>query len=118
MDIIFINDLRVQTRIGVYAWERAMSQTIRMDLEIGVPSAKPFHSGDYSDALDYAAIVSRLKAFAHNNTHLLLERFTEATAQLVLAEFNAPWVKVRVAKLAPLPGVKELGIAIERERKS
>lgn len=94
-----------------------MPQTIRMDLEIGVPSAKPFQSGDYSDALDYAAIVSRLKAFAHDNTYPLLERFTEATAQLVLAEFNAPWVKVRVAKLAPLPGVKEVGIAIERERK-
>jgi len=93
-----------------------MPQTIRLDLEIGLPSAKPFHSGDYGDALDYAAIVSRLKAFAHDNTHQLLERFTEAAAQLVLAEFNAPWVKVRVAKLAPLPGVREVGIAIERKR--
>ena len=94
-----------------------MPQTVRMDLEIGLPSAKPFESGDYADALDYAAIVSRLKAFAHENPHPLLERFTEATAQMVLAEFAAPWVKIRVAKLAPLPGVKEVGIAIERERK-
>ena len=31
-------------------------------------------------------------------------------------EFGAPWVKVRVAKLAPIAGVKELGIAIERKR--
>ena len=94
-----------------------MPQTIRMDLEIGLPSSKPFHSGDYGDALDYAAIVSRLKAFAHDNTHPLLERFTEAMAQLVLDEFAAPWVKVRVAKLAPLHGVKEIGITIERTHK-
>lgn len=94
-----------------------MPQTIRMDFEIGLPSAKPFHSGDYGDALDYAAIVSRLKSFARDNTYPLLERFTEAAAQLVLAEFGAPWVKVRVAKLSPLPGVAEIGIAIERKRK-
>ena len=28
-----------------------------------------------------------------------------------------PWVKLRVVKLAALPGVKEIGIAIERQAK-
>jgi len=32
----------------------------------------------------------------------------------VLTEFGAPSVKVRIAKLAPLPGVRELGVMIER----
>ena len=36
--------------------------------------------------------------------------------KIVIGEFEAPWVKVRVAKLAPIAGVKELGIAIERKR--
>ena len=43
-----------------------------------------------------------------------MERFAESVAQLVLIEFRAPSVKVRVAKLAPLPGVRELGVMIER----
>ena len=30
--------------------------------------------------------------------------------------FGAPGVRLRVAKLAPLPGVKEIGIEIERKR--
>ena len=34
----------------------------------------------------------------------------------MLGEFGAPWVKVRVAKLGALPGVKEIGVAIERQR--
>ena len=33
-----------------------------------------------------------------------------------MSEFGAPWAKVRVAKLAPIAGVKELGVAIERGR--
>ena len=34
----------------------------------------------------------------------------------VLSEFPAQWVKVRVAKPSAIPGVKELGVAIERHR--
>jgi 7,8-dihydroneopterin aldolase/epimerase/oxygenase len=115
MSKIFIHDLRVETRIGVYDWERHLPQTIRLDLDIGLPSQTPFATGRIEDALDYAAVVARIKDLARDNPHPLLERFTEAIAQLVLAEFGAPWVRVRVAKLAPLPGVRELGIEVERE---
>ena len=116
MNRIIINDLRLETRIGVYEWERHLAQTIRLDLEITLPSDKPFTSGKLEDALDYAAIVARIKVFAKDNPHPLLERFAEAVAQIVLVEFGAPGVKLRVAKLAPLPGVKEIGVEIDRTR--
>ena len=102
MNAIFIHDLRVETKIGVYEWERHLPQTIRIDLEFGLPSARPFSSGDFADAVDYAAVVERIKTLAANNPHPLVERFAESIAQLVLVEFGAPSVKVRVAKLAPL----------------
>src|SRR5215211_3787779 len=44
MNAIFIHDLRVETKIGVYEWERHLPQTIRIDLEFGLPSARPFTS--------------------------------------------------------------------------
>ena len=116
MNKIFINDLRLETRIGVYDWERHLPQTIRLDLEIALPSDTPFASGKLEDALDYAAIVARIKTFAKDNPHPLLERFAEAVAQIVLTEFGVPGLRLRVAKLAPLPGVKEIGIEIERAR--
>ena len=116
MNRIFVNDLRLETRIGVYVWERQLPQTIRIDLEITLPSEKPFTSGKLEDALDYAAIVARIKAFAKDNPHPLLERFAEAVAQIVLSEFGARGIKLRVAKLAALPGVKEVGVEIERTR--
>jgi dihydroneopterin aldolase len=115
MNAIFIHDLRVTTRIGVYEWERQLPQTIRIDLDIELPSARPFQSGELADAVDYAAVVARVKAFAAQNPHPLMERFTEALAALVLDEFGAPGVRVRVAKLGALPGVREIGVAIERD---
>jgi dihydroneopterin aldolase len=116
MNRIFIHDLRLSTRIGVYAWERELPQTIRLDLTIELADARPFTSGELADALDYAALVKRIKSFAAQGPHGLLERFTEAISSLVLDEFGAPGVTVRVAKLGALPGVREIGVEIERRR--
>ena len=116
VNTIFIHDLRVATKIGVYDWERKIAQTIRIDLEIGLASDAAFSTGELADAVDYAAVVERLRVFARDHPYPLLERFTEAVAQIVLREFAAEWVKVRVAKPAAIPGVKELGVAIERHR--
>ena len=114
MDTIFIHDLRVEARIGVYEWERHLPQTVRLDLVIAAPSSLPFQTGRIVDALDYAKVVERIKAFAGDAPPPLLERFAEKVAQLVLGEFAAPWVKVRVAKLGVIAGVREIGIEIER----
>ena len=116
MNTIFIHDLRLKTRIGVYEWEQHLPQTLRLDLELGLPSAAAFRSDDFRDALDYSAVVKRLQRLAADHPHKLLERFAEAVADIVLGEFAAPWVKVRVAKLAPMAGVKALGVAVERRR--
>ena len=116
MNAIFIHDLRVETRIGVYDWEQKLAQTVRLDIELGLPSDKVFSSGKFADALDYATVVKRLQAFAADHPHKLMERFAQAIADVLMGEFGAPWVKVRVAKLAPIAGVRELGIAIERTK--
>ena len=116
MNAIFIHDLRVETRIGIYEWERHLPQTVRLDIELGLPSDEVFRTGDFTDALDYAAVVKRLQAFAADHPHQLLERYAQGIADLLMSEFGAPWAKVRVAKLAPIAGVKELGIVIERGR--
>src|SRR5215472_4439859 len=119
VNTIFVQELRVESRIGVYAWERQLRQTLVIDLELGLPSAKAFASDDFADALDYAAVVKRVQAFAADHTHKLLERFAEALADVLRAEFGSPWVRLSVAKLAPVPGVKRLGVVIERgERRS
>ena len=114
MNTIFVHELRVDTRIGVYDWEQHLEQTLQIDLELELPSTKAFASDDFADALDYAAVVKRIRAFAADHPHKLLERFAEALADLLRTEFGSPWVRVSVAKLAPVRGVKRLGVVIER----
>lgn len=114
MNRIFIHDLRIETRIGIYEWEQELAQPLLVNIEFEVPSTKVFASDQFDDALDYTAVVARLEALAAGHTHKMLERFAEAIADILCREFGAPWASVRVAKLAPLPCVRQIGVAIER----
>lgn len=114
MDIIFLHDFKAKTLIGVYPWERKIAQTIQLDLEIALPSSHACQTDKIQDALDYAMIVKRINEILSRKRFSLLEALAEHIAQVILTEFKSPWVKVRVAKLGIIRGVKKVGVCIER----
>ena len=114
MDIIFLRELKVDTLIGVYEWEKRIAQTLQLDLEIALPNNRACQSDDIHDALDYAKIVSHIQNVLSDRHFNLLEALAEHIAQLLLTDFNAPWVKVSVAKLNAIRGSRMVGISIER----
>jgi dihydroneopterin aldolase len=118
MDIIFLQELKVKTLIGIYPWERNVAQTIQLDLEIALPTSHACLTDNFEDALDYALIVQRINEVLSQKHFNLLEALAEHIAQIVLVEFGSPWTKISVAKLDAIPGVKKLGIRIERRRDS
>ncbi|MDH5552371.1 MAG: dihydroneopterin aldolase [Nitrosomonas sp.] len=118
MDIIFLQDLKAKTLIGIYPWERKVAQTIQLDLEIALPTSHPCTTDNIEDALDYALIVERINEILTEKHFSLLEALAEHIAQTILTEFKSPWVKVRVAKLGIISGVKKLGVCIERGTKT
>lgn len=116
MDILFLRDFRLELIIGVYEWERKVPQPVRLDLEIGLPDSRAGQTDAVSDTIDYGAVAHRIKSYLHNAPQpvTLVESVAEHVAAIVLGEFGAPWVRVSVTKFAIVPGVKELGITIER----
>lgn len=118
MDTIFINDLRLDILIGIYEWERKVPQTVQFDLEIGIPEKEGPRTDRIGETIDYSKVVARIEESLREHHFLLLERLSEHVAQLVLAEFGAPWVRVSVNKIAPLRNVRRLGVTIERGERS
>ena len=116
MDTIFINELKVKTKLGVPAWERMLVQTIILDIEIGYDLAKAGKSDAIADTIDYGAVVARIHDTLKEHSFQLVEALAEHVAQLILKEFKAESVKVKVAKPAILPGLKALGVVIERSK--
>lgn len=114
MDIIFLRELKVETLIGVYEWEKRVPQTLQLDLEIGLPNSRASQSDDIGDALDYADIASHIQSVLHSRHFNLLEALAEHIAQILLNDFKAPWVKLSVAKMNALRGSRMVGVTIER----
>ena len=114
MDIIFLRELKIETLIGVYEWEKRVPQTLQIDLEIALPNSRACQSDDITDALDYADIVRHLQDVLTSRHFNLLEALAEHIALILLNDFKAPWVKVSVAKLQAIRGSRMVGISIER----
>jgi len=114
MDIIFLRDLRVDTLIGVYEWEKRVPQTLQIDLDIAVPDNQAAQTDDIKDAQNYADVVRDIQRTLASRHFNLIETLAETIAQMLLNDFKTPWVKVSVAKLNAIRGSKMVGISIER----
>jgi len=114
MDIVYIRDLRIETIIGIYDWEREVKQTVSLDLEMAHDIRKAAETDDIQFALNYKSIAKRLIAFIEKSEFLLVERMAEEVAAIVLNEFSVPWLRLRVSKPGALRGSKDVGIMLER----
>lgn len=114
MDVLFIKGLRVGTVIGVYDWERAISQTVIVDLEIGTDIRAAAGSDAIEDALDYKRVAERIKAFAAAHSFRLVETLAERLGQLLLDEFPIAWLRLRADKAGALRDAAGVGVMIER----
>jgi dihydroneopterin aldolase len=114
MDIIFLRELRVDTLIGVYEWEKRVPQTLQIDLDIAMPHNRASQTDNLADALDYADVVRDIQNALASRHFSLLETLAETIAQMLLNDFKSPWVKVSVAKLHAIRGSRMVGISIER----
>lgn len=116
MDIIFLSEVKVETHLGVPEWERLTAQTIILDIEIAMPHSSSCQTDEIDDTIDYGVVVSRIRQTLSERSFKLVEALAEHVCQLILQEFGAPWVKIKVAKPGILPGLKALGVVIERAR--
>jgi dihydroneopterin aldolase len=118
MDIIYITELKIDTLIGIYPWERQIKQTIILDLDMATDIAKAAASDDISDTLDYKSVTKRLIDFVGNSEFLLVETLAERITEIICEEFNVPWVRLKLNKRGALRGARDVGILIERGDKT
>jgi dihydroneopterin aldolase len=114
MDTIFLSDLRVETVIGIFDWERKIRQTVSIDLEMAADIRRAAASDAIEDTLDYKAVAKRLIGFVEASDFGLVETLAEHIARIVVTEFDVPRVKVTLHKPGAVRGSKDVGILIER----
>ena len=118
MDIVYVHDLRIETVIGVYDWERQVRQTIVIDIDMMADVSAAAKTDRIEDALNYKAVAKRLIAFVSSSNFYLVETLAEQVATLVINEFRVPWVRLRINKEGAVRGARDVGVIIERRIES
>ena len=117
-DVVFIEDLRIQTVIGVFDWEREITQTISLDIEMTFDIEKAARTDRIEDTLDYKAVAKRLIAFVEGSEFQLVEALAEHCARIILEEFPVTSVRLKLSKPGAVRSSSAVGVVIRRERPS
>jgi 7,8-dihydroneopterin aldolase/epimerase/oxygenase len=114
MDKIFLSELKIDTIIGIWEWERRIRQTVVIDLEMSADIAKAAATDEVADTLNYKLVAKRVQGFVADSSFQLVETLAERIAGIIREEFDVAWVKVRVNKPGAIRGSKAVGVLIER----
>lgn len=117
MDTIFLHKLQIETIIGIFDWERKTKQAVYFDIEMATDVKKAAVSDHIDDALDYKSISKSIIHFVEKSEFQLVETLAEKVADLIMTEFNVPWVRVSLNKKGAIRHAEDVGVTIERGTK-
>ena len=117
MDTIRIKGLKVETIVGVHAWERKVPRPVAIDLELAVDVAQAARSDALKDALDYAAVAQAVTAFAAASSFQLIETLAQRLAEKLQQDFGVAWLRLEVHKPGAVPRAQDVSVSIERGKR-
>jgi dihydroneopterin aldolase len=112
---VFVRDLILPCRIGVYSHEKHSEQRVRINLELTCVE-HPAINDEYQNVVCYAAVVENIRRLLAEGHINLVETLAERIAALCLEDHRVLGAKVRVEKLDVIPEASAVGVEIERQR--
>ena len=113
-DKVFVRDLILPVRIGIWSEEQGIAQRVRFTVELSV-SPEGHRPGELSSVVSYDYIIDGIKDAVADGHVLLTETLAERIAEHCLSHRRAVEVRVVVEKLDRVPGAA-LGCEIVRLR--
>ncbi len=114
MDLIFIEGFTGDTVIGIHESELHRPQPLVIDVHAGLTRSRACDTDRIADTIDYGLVCERLRRLLIEHRLQLLEAFAEAIAEILIGEFGARWVRVKVVKPNKFDDVTAVGVQIER----
>ena len=112
---VFVRDLILPCRIGVYSHEKNAEQRVRINLELTCVE-HPAINDEHQNVVCYAEIVDQIRRLLREGHINLVETLAERIAAQCLDDRRILGAKVRVEKLDIMPEASAVGVEIERHR--
>jgi dihydroneopterin aldolase len=114
---VFVRDLVLPCRIGVYSHEKLAEQRVRINLELTC-TEHPAINDEHVNVVCYDEIITGIKRMIGIEHINLVETLAERIAALCLQDHRVQQAKVRVEKLDVFAEAEAVGVEIERQRPS
>ncbi|MGM8871722.1 dihydroneopterin aldolase [Psychrobacter sp. 2Y5] len=117
-DVVFVKGLTVEAVIGVFDWERAITQPILIDITLETDISKAALSDDVKDALSYKEVCDDVSIWCKEIKAKLLEHLAAQIAEKLLAKYYCQKVTLSVAKPTAIKEANAVGVQITRLAKT
>jgi 7,8-dihydroneopterin aldolase/epimerase/oxygenase len=118
---VFIRDLRLDARIGVYPEEQGGLQPILVNISLGIRDNGLDHPDgigpdEFDRVVDYDALAKRVRRLVATSHVFLIETLAERIAALCLSGPRVLSVRIQVEKLAVFADAASAGVEIVRAK--
>lgn len=117
MDYIFIKGLQVPTVIGVFDWEKEITQTLVIDLKLFRNLSIQASDDCLEKGVDYAQVSQDTVDFGKHNSFELIETFAERLCAELLTSYPIQSIECTLHKNVDIAGQpNDVGIHIIRSK--
>ena len=117
-DVVFVKSLKVEAVIGVYEWERAITQPLLIDIAMETDISHAAVSDDVSDALNYKEVCDDVSAWCQAIKAKLLEHLAGQIADKLLEKYSCHKITLSIAKPTAIEQADAVGVQITRHAKA
>ena len=117
-DVVFVKSLKIEAVIGVYAWERAITQPLLIDIALETDVSRAAGSDNVNDALNYKAVCDDVSAWCKAIQAQLLEHLAGQIADKLLSKYASHKVTLSIAKPTAIKQADAVGVQITRYAKA
>ena len=115
-DLIFLNDFLIQANIGVYKYEKNITQPLRINIVAKVRNPKRINDDNLQSVVCYNQISRKIKKIIKSGHTVLLEKLAEKIFEECFKNKRIETMKIRLEKLDAIQDAESAGIEIERSR--
>lgn len=115
-DLLLLRELKVETIIGVFDWEREVTQQLNFDVELAIDMSAAARSDDVNDALSYVDVADFITKFTQSKKAKLLEHLADALADALFETWPINSIRLRITKPTAVAHA-QVGIEIFRDQR-
>lgn len=113
-DVVFVKGLKVEAVIGVFDWERAITQPLLIDIALETDISRASVSDDMSDALSYKDVCDDVSEWCKQIQAKLLEHLAGQISDKLFAKYDCRKITLSIAKPTAIAQADAVGVQITR----